>query len=61
LIGYVDGKYPDFPDTGNRLDGLFKAKGNVSAKTILFILNLDSWQKIIKIDLLAILDFDAAI
>ena len=29
-------------------------------ETILFILNSDSWQKIIKIDLLAILDFDAA-
>mgnify|MGYP007058631352 FL=1 len=31
-----------------KLDGLFKAKGNVLAKTILFILNLDSWQKLIK-------------
>ena len=44
-----------------KLDLLFKAKGNIPAKTILFILNLDSWQNLIKIDLLAILDFDAAI
>jgi len=44
-----------------RLDSLFKAKLNVRAKTIQFLLNLDSWQKLIKIDLLAILDFDAAI
>ena len=46
-----------------KLDGLFKAKGNVPAKTILFILNLDSWQKLIKkkTDQLAILDFDAAL
>ena len=45
-----------------KLDSLFKAKGNVPAKTILFILNLDSEKKIHKkIDPLAILDFDAAI
>ena len=31
-----------------KLDSLFKAKGNVPAKTILFISNLDSWQKLIK-------------
>ena len=31
-----------------KLDGLFNAKGKVLAKTILFILNLDSWQKLIK-------------
>ena len=31
-----------------KLDGLFKAKVNVPAKTIQFILNLDSWQKVIK-------------
>ena len=31
-----------------KLDGLFKAEGNVPAKTIQFILNLDSWQKLIK-------------
>ena len=31
-----------------KLDGLFKAKGKVPAKTIQFILNLDSWQKLIK-------------
>jgi len=31
-----------------KLDGLFKTKGNVPAKTIQFILNLDSWQKLIK-------------
>jgi len=42
-----------------KLDGLFKAKGIVPAKTILFNLNLDSWQKIIKNR--SILDFDAAI
>ena len=30
------------------LDGLFKAEANVTAKTIQFILNLDSWQKLIK-------------
>ena len=42
-----------------KLDSLFKAEGNVPAKTIQFILNLDSWQKLIKIDLLATLDFDA--
>ena len=29
-----------------KLDGLFKV--NVPAKTIQFILNLDSWQKLIK-------------
>ena len=44
-----------------KLDSLFKARLNVRAKTIQFLLNLDSWQKLIKIDLLAILDFDAAI
>ena len=45
-----------------KLDGLFKAIGNVPAKTVQFIFNLDSWQKLIKkIDLLAILDVDAAI
>ena len=45
-----------------KLESLFKAKLNVRAKTIQFILNLDSWQKINKkIDLSAILDFDAAI
>jgi len=31
-----------------KLDSLFKAKLNVRAKTIQFILNLDSWQKSIK-------------
>ena len=31
-----------------KLDGLFKAEGNAPAKTIQFILNLDSWQKLIK-------------
>ena len=31
-----------------KLDSLFKAEGNVPAKTIQFILNLDSWQKLIK-------------
>ena len=31
-----------------KLDVLFKAEGNVPAKTIQFILNLDSWQKLIK-------------
>ena len=45
-----------------KLDGLCKAEVNVPAKAIQFILNLESWQKLIKkIDLLAILDFDAAI
>ena len=44
-----------------KLDGLFKVEVIVPAKTIQFISNLDSWQKIVKIDLLAILDFDAAI
>ena len=42
-------------------DSLFKAKLNVRAKTIQFILNFDSWQTLINTDLLAILDFDAAI
>ena len=32
----------------HKLDGLFKAEGNVPAKTIQFILNLDSWQKLVK-------------
>ena len=31
-----------------KLDGLFKAEVNVPAKTIQFILTLDSWQKLIK-------------
>ena len=31
-----------------KLDGLLKAEGDVPAKTIQFILNLDSWQKLIK-------------
>ena len=31
-----------------KLDSLFKAKLNVGAKTIQFILNLGSWQKLIK-------------
>ena len=31
-----------------KLEGLFKAKGHVPAKTILFTLNLDSWQKLVK-------------
>jgi len=31
-----------------KLDSLFKAKLNVRAKTIQFLLNLDSWQKLIK-------------
>ena len=31
-----------------KLDGLFKAKGKVLAKTILFIYSLDSWKKLIK-------------
>ena len=31
-----------------KLDGLFKAEGNVPAKTIQFILNLDSWLKLVK-------------
>lgn len=31
-----------------KLDGLFKAEVNVPAKTIQFILNLDSWQKLKK-------------
>ena len=31
-----------------KLDSLFKAEGNFPAKTIQFILNLDSWQKLIK-------------
>jgi hypothetical protein len=31
-----------------KLDSLFKAKLNVRAKTIQFISNLDSWQKLIK-------------
>jgi len=45
-----------------KLHGLFKAEGNIPAKIIKFILNLKSWQKLIKkIDLSAILDFDAAI
>jgi len=44
-----------------KLDSLFKAKLNVRAKTIQFISNLDSLQKLIKIGLLAILDFDGAI
>ena len=30
-----------------KLDGLFKPKGIVPAKTFLFMLNLDSWQKLI--------------
>ena len=30
-----------------KLDGLFKAEVNVPGKTIQFILNLDSWQKLI--------------
>jgi len=38
------GKYPDFSQT---LNGLCKAEVNVPAKTIQFILNLDSWQKLI--------------
>ena len=47
-----------------KLVGLLKAEGNVPAKTIQFILNLDSWQKLIKntsVNTSAILDFDAAI
>ena len=45
-----------------KLDGLFKAEVNVPAKSIQFILNLDSWQKLIKdLHSLAILDFDAII
>ena len=32
-----------------KLDGLFKDEGNVPAKTIQFILNLDSWLKLVKI------------
>jgi len=31
-----------------KLDGLFKAEVNIPAKTIQFILNLDSWQKLTK-------------
>ena len=31
-----------------KLDGLFKAEVNFPAKTIQFILTLDSWQKLIK-------------
>ena len=31
-----------------KLDGLFKAEVNVQAKTIQFILNLESWQNLIK-------------
>ena len=42
-----------------KLDGLFKPKGIVPAKTFLFILNLDSWQKLINNN--PIMDFDAAI
>lgn len=30
-----------------KLEGLFEAKGNVPAKTILYVLNLDSWQKLL--------------
>ena len=31
-----------------KLDGLFKAEVNVPAKTIQLVLNMDSWQKLIK-------------
>jgi len=31
-----------------KLDSLFKAKLNVQAKTIQFIINFDSWQKLIE-------------
>ena len=44
-----------------KLDSLFKAEPNVREKIIQIILNFNSWQKFKKIDLLAILNFDAAI
>jgi len=45
-----------------KLDSLFKAKLKVRAKTIQFVLNLDSWQKLIKKICwqYTVLDFDAA-
>jgi len=58
----VDGEYPDISQIEQFVRRLFEAKLKVQAKTIQFILNLESWQNLVKdIDLLAILRFDAAI
>ena len=42
-----------------KLDGLFKAEVDVPAKTIQSISNLDNLQTLMKIELLAVLDFYA--